>query len=154
MNKIDLKTLEERNFWYPQLRHHVTQEFTDYPTPSVNPTTTISSTDPIPQTGVAIKKDSGKTDWSLMPWESVEEINRVLEFGAQKYSAHNWKEGGGFSYTRVLNSLLRHIFSYIRGEDRDPESGLSHLAHAGCNVLFLLYYERYKEKYSNDDRIK
>lgn len=103
---------------------------------------------------VAVKHDSGKTDWSLMPWEAVEEINKVLEFGASKYAAHNWTEGEGFRYTRVLSSLFRHLFAWSRGEDCDPESGLSHLAHAGCNVIFLLYYNRYKERYSNDDRFK
>ena len=104
-------------------------------------------------TATPVKHDSSKTDWSLMPFEAVEEINKVLEFGAQKYSAHNWKTGSGFKYSRVLNSLLRHVFAYIRGEDRDPESGLSHLAHAGCNIVFLLYYERYKARYENDDRV-
>lgn len=99
-----------------------------------------------------VKNDSGKTDWSLMPFEAVEEINKVLEFGAKKYEANNWKKGSGFKYTRVLNSLLRHIFAYMRGEDKDPESGLSHLAHAGCNILFLLYYDKYKDRYTNDDR--
>ena len=107
----------------------------------------------VTQEPTPIKYDNSKTDWSLMPFEAVEEINKVLEFGAQKYSAHNWKTGKGFKYSRVLNSLLRHVFAYIRGEDRDPESGLSHLAHAGCNIVFLLYYERYKARYENDDRI-
>jgi hypothetical protein len=100
----------------------------------------------------AIKYDSGKADWSLMPWEAVEEINKVLEFGARKYAAHNWQQGEGFKYTRVLNSLLRHVFAYMRGEDIDPESGLSHMAHAGCNVLFLLHYIKNKSRYKNDDR--
>ena len=77
----------------------------------------------------AIKYDLGKADWSLMPWEAVEEINKVLEFGACKYAAHNWQQGAGFKYTRVLNSMLRHVFAYMRGEDCDPESGLSHMAH-------------------------
>ena len=87
-----------------------------------------------------------------MPWEAVEEINKVLEFGANKYAAHNWQQGEGFRYTRVLNSLLRHVFAYMRGEDLDPESGLSHMAHAGCNVLFILYYIKNKSRYKNDDR--
>lgn len=100
-----------------------------------------------------VKADSGKTDWSLMPFEAIEEINKVLDFGAKKYAAHNWKKGSGFTYTRLLGSLLRHIFAYMRGEDKDPESGLSHMAHAGCNVVFLLYYEKYKAKYNNDDRV-
>ena len=101
----------------------------------------------------AIKFDANKLDWSLIPWDSVEEILKVLEFGKVKYSSWNWATGEGFKYTRVFNSLLRHLFSWIRGEDNDPESGLSHLAHAGCNVFFLLYYVKNKHKYTtNDDR--
>ena len=100
----------------------------------------------------AVRDDSGKTNWSLMPFEALEEINKVLEFGATKYSANNWQEGTGFKYSRVLNSLLRHVFAFMRGEDKDPESGLSHMAHAGCNVLFILYYLKKKARYANDDR--
>lgn len=101
---------------------------------------------------VAVRHDEGKTNWSLMPFEALEEINKVLEFGANKYSANNWQEGTGFKYSRVLNSLLRHTFAFMRGEDKDPESGLSHMAHAGCNVLFILYYLKNKARYANDDR--
>jgi hypothetical protein len=99
----------------------------------------------------AIKYDEGKRDWSLLPLESVEEIIKVLEFGQNKYSAWNWANGGGFKYTRVFNSLCRHIFAWARGEDNDPESGLNHLAHASCNLLFLLYYVKHKDKYNNND---
>ncbi len=98
------------------------------------------------------KHDSGKADWSLMPFEAVEEINKVLEFGANKYAAHNWQLCSGFKYTRVISSLLRHVFAFMRGEDNDPESGISHIAHAGCNIIFLLYYIKNKKRYSNDDR--
>lgn len=113
-------------------------------------------TDKIPAgaaNSVAMKYDSGKTDWSLMPFEAIEEINKVLDFGAKKYAAHNWRTGSGFKYTRVLSSLLRHTFAWARGEDLDPESGLSHLAHMGCNVVFLIYYNKYKTQYNNDDRV-
>lgn len=102
----------------------------------------------------AIKYDEGKANWSLMPFEAIEDINKVLEFGAKKYDGWNYAKGSGMSYSRILNSLLRHIFAYMRGEDLDKESGLSHLAHAGCNIVFLLYYNKYKEQYSNDDRVK
>jgi len=101
----------------------------------------------------AVKHDEGKTDWSLMPFEAIEEINKVLDFGAKKYAAHNWRTGSGFKYTRVLSSLLRHTFAWARGEDLDPESGLSHLSHMGCNVVFLIYYNKYNARYSNDDRV-
>lgn len=102
----------------------------------------------------ALKLDTGKTDWSLMPWDAVEEINKVLDFGAKKYAAHNWKVDGGFKWTRVFGSACRHLFAWARGEDKDPESGLSHLAHLGCNVLFLLHYSLNAKKYNKDDRQK
>jgi hypothetical protein len=112
----------------------------------------ITKSDPSKVTKIAVRDDSGKTNWSLMPFEALEEINKVLEFGATKYAANNWQEGTGFKYSRVLNSLLRHTFAFMRGEDKDPESGLSHMAHAGCNVLFILYYLKNKARYANDDR--
>ena len=153
-----MNNLELKQFW---------RDFGEQPFPPVgDDTITITTTQDIPSTitmastpevkdeTVAIKFDSGKTDWSLMPFEAVEEINKVLEFGAKKYAAHNWTQGEGFRYTRVLNSLFRHLFAWSRGEDLDPESGLSHLAHAGCNIIFLLYYNRYKARYNNDDRFK
>ncbi len=124
------------------------------PVININDNTLVKTKDAIMKLGdIAVKHDNGKADWSLMPFEAIEEINKVLEFGAKKYAAHNWKQGGGFKYTRILNSLLRHIFAFMRGEDKDPESGLSHMAHAGCNIIFILYYLKYKDKYSNDDRI-
>jgi hypothetical protein len=112
----------------------------------------VTKSDPSKVTKIAVRDDSGKTNWSLMPFEALEEINKVLEFGATKYAANNWQEGTGFKYSRVLNSLLRHVFAFMRGEDKDPESGLSHMAHAGCNVLFILYYLKNKARYANDDR--
>ena len=128
----------------------------DYRHQALPRTTYIGPTDKIPAGAagsVAMKFDSGKTDWSLMPFEAIEEINKVLDFGAKKYAAHNWRTGTGFKYTRVLSSLLRHTFAWARGEDLDPESGLSHLAHMGCNVVFLIYYNKYKTRYNNDDRV-
>ena len=101
----------------------------------------------------AIRFDAGKTDWSLVPWDSVEEIVKVLEFGKVKYAAWNWSSNGGFKYMRVFNSTMRHLLAWARGEDKDPESGLSHLSHAACNLLFILYFIKHKDKYSsNDDR--
>lgn len=100
----------------------------------------------------AVKADSGKPDWSLVPFEALEGMVRVLEFGANKYSRNNWMTGGGFSYRRVLTACMRHLFSYMGGEDKDPESGLSHIHHAQCNLLFIAMYLTNKEKFNKDDR--
>lgn len=101
-----------------------------------------------------IKKDQSKHDWSLIPFDALEEVVEVLEFGKQKYASYNWAEGSGFNYSRVANAALRHLFAWIRGEDLDPETNKSHLAHCCCNILFLLYYLKYKDRYCNDDRYK
>jgi hypothetical protein len=85
-----------------------------------------------------IKHDDGKLPLELLPLDAVEEIAKVLQFGAKKYAPNNWR--GGFVYGRVFGALLRHLFSWWRGEDKDPETGLSPLAHAGCDVLFLLHF--------------
>lgn len=97
-----------------------------------------------------IKHDFGKARLDLLPFEAITEIAKVLEFGATKYSAHNWR--GGFVWSRTFAALLRHLWAFWRGEDKDPETGLSHLAHAGCNILFLLTFAL--EKTGTDDRYK
>lgn len=97
-----------------------------------------------------VKHDQGKTRLDLLPFEAITEIAKVLEFGATKYSAHNWR--GGFVWSRTFAALLRHLWAFWRGEDKDPETGLSHLAHAGCNILFLLTFVL--EKTGTDDRYK
>jgi hypothetical protein len=96
-----------------------------------------------------VKNDSEKAARpELLPVEALEEISKVLAFGAKKYADNNWR--GGFKWTRVLGALFRHLYAWGRGEDKDPETGLSHLAHAGCNILFLLTFELTKT--GQDDR--
>ena len=98
--------------------------------------------------GGATKHDREKIPLELLPVESLEEIAKVLAFGQAKYDSWNWSKG--FQWSRLFGACLRHLFAYMRGENKDPESGLSHLAHAGCCILFLIYHEKYfKDK---DDR--
>ncbi|GAA5786123.1 dATP/dGTP diphosphohydrolase domain-containing protein [Chitiniphilus shinanonensis] len=82
-----------------------------------------------------VKHDLGKAPMSLLDRTALEQTAQVLAFGASKYSAHNWR--GGFKHTRLTDSALRHIFAWLDGEDLDPESGLSHIAHAQCCLMFL-----------------
>lgn len=87
-----------------------------------------------------IKYDTGKTQLELLPVEALEEVAKVLTFGAQKYDEENWR--GGFKYKRIVGSTLRHIYAWVKGENKDPETGLSHLSHAACNLLFLITFEQ------------
>ena len=62
----------------------------------------------------------------------------VLTYGADKYAQWNWTKGQSWSVP--FNSGLRHLAAWLDHEDFDPESGLSHLGHFICNVLFLSQY--------------
>lgn len=88
--------------------------------------------------GSGVKHDGGKLPLDLLPFDAIEEVARVMDFGAQKYARRNWE--GGMSWGRLFAAALRHLFSFWRGQDRDPETGLSHLAHATTCCLFLLAY--------------
>jgi hypothetical protein len=88
-----------------------------------------------------MKFDGGKRDFTLLPWAGVEEIVKVLEFGAAKYSRDNWRHVDDAEH-RYTKAAFRHLIAYNNGEINDPESGLPHLAHVGCCILFLLALEK------------
>lgn len=90
-----------------------------------------------------VKKDSGKLKWSLLPFEELKDVVRVLMHGAEKYSVDNWKKCD--DTTRYKDALMRHVVAYVSGEKTDEEFGLSHLAHAMCNCLFLMWFDKHKE---------
>jgi hypothetical protein len=96
------------------------------------------------------KHDACKIRLELLPIAALEEVGKVLTFGAQKYAPDNWRKG--FEYRRLIGAILRHVYSFARGQDLDPETGISHLAHAACMVLFLLTHQL--QKLGVDDRIK
>lgn len=83
-----------------------------------------------------VKYDSDKPNMSLLSSIAITELTKVLDFGAKKYSSHNWRKG--ISSTRLIAAALRHLFAYLGGETCDPETGLNHVAHAMCCCMFLL----------------
>ncbi len=101
-------------------------------------TGTVQVSNP-PASGLSgIKHDQDKPDMSLLSSIALVEVAKVMTFGKKKYSANNWR--GGFAWTRPLSAALRHIFAFLGGEDKDPETGLSHLAHAICCLMFILEF--------------
>ena len=99
-----------------------------------------------PETGG--QKGTKPQRWELVPMQAVARIAEVYAYGAQKYDDHNWRKG--YAWSLSFGAMLRHLAAWQEGENADPESGLSHLAHAGFHVLALLYYaEHFPAK---DDR--
>ncbi|TXH11214.1 MAG: hypothetical protein E6R03_14605 [Hyphomicrobiaceae bacterium] len=88
-----------------------------------------------------LKFDSGKTQYHLMPPNALEEICKVLMFGAAKYSENNWRIVDDAN-TRYYNAGMRHLQAWLQGEKLDQESGLPHLAHALCCFTFLLELDK------------
>jgi len=96
------------------------------------------------------KFDNEKVPMDLLSPIALEQIAKVMAFGAKKYDRHNWR--AGIAWSRIIAASLRHIFSFLKGEDKDPETGLSHIAHAACCLMFLLTYEDDRKEF--DDRYK
>jgi len=95
-----------------------------------------------------VKNDSGKKDYTLLPWGALDEVVAVLAYGAEKYDRDNWQHVEKFRYGKAL---LRHVIAYCRGETLDPESGLHHLAHATCCCLFIIYQDTKQQIGGNND---
>jgi len=95
------------------------------------------------------KFDAGKPRMSLIDPLFLTALAEVLTFGANKYAAHNWRKG--IEVSRLMDAAMRHINSFNDGQDLDPESGKSHLGHAGCCLMFALRMAQDEEM---DDRYK
>lgn len=93
---------------------------------------------------VGKKYDEEKAQWHLLPIEQVSKIVDVLTHGAQKYGPENWKNLADFE-NRYYAAAMRHLVAWRSGEQFD-ESGLSHLAHATTNLVFLMWSEDRKSK--------
>lgn len=92
------------------------------------------------------KTGAGKPLLAGLPWAALTEVARVLDFGAGKYGRDSWKrsvlsDDAGVAeeaHLKYASAALRHIAADLDGEVVDEESRLLALAHAACNLLFLI----------------
>ena len=63
---------------------------------------------------IGIKRDDDKIKWSLLPLKPVEEIVKVLMFGAKKYEPDNWKHVE--PHERYWDAAIRHLAAWKEGE--------------------------------------
>ena len=98
---------------------------------------------------LGVKYDQNKPQWSLLPFEALEEVVEVLTSGAKKYAPDNWKFVPDAD-ARYMDAAFRHMAQYMQGEQHDEETGNNHLAHAVCCLLFKLWFDRQTEKLYDD----
>jgi hypothetical protein len=97
--------------------------------------------EPPPPWELGHKDDLGKIRWDLMPWSSIEEMAKVMTYGANKYGDTNWKKLPDAD-NRYFAAAMRHITSYRLGENTDTESGLPHLMHAAISLVLMHEHSR------------
>jgi len=88
--------------------------------------------------GKSLRYNEGKPKWSQVHFESLIPMVRMLEYGEIKYGKSNWKIG--LDKTEILESLSRHLFSLMDGEEIDKESGMTHIGAIQANAMFWVYH--------------
>ncbi len=79
----------------------------------------------------------GKPRMSLVPREAIWAIAEALTEGATRYAPWNWlREPAAWSV--YLDAMHRHLDDWANRKEKDSRTGLSHLAHAGANLMILL----------------
>lgn len=86
------------------------------------------------------KLDDGKNRLGLVLGEfarALKAVGQVGTFGAKKYTDGGWVSVA-HGRARYTDALLRHLLDEAAGDHFDPQTGLSHAAHAAWNALARL----------------
>lgn len=89
--------------------------------------------------GEGRKDDQEKPRMDLIPPEAVFALAEILNYGASKYSDRNWENG--MKWGRMFAAMMRHAWAWWMREDKDPETGKSHMWHVLCCAAMLVAYE-------------
>ena len=91
------------------------------------------------------KDDLDKLKWDLLPMDVIEDVVKVLTYGAKKYSDDNWKLIDN-PINRYYSAMMRHLIDWkVYNEQNDKESGLPHLAHALCCLVFINWFSKHNK---------
>lgn len=97
-----------------------------------------------------IKYDSDKLRFDLIPADALEEVARVFTYGAKKYGDRNWEKG--LSYNRLFGAMMRHAWSWWKGEINDSENKCHHLSSVIFCALALIHFDLVKAKHLDNRR--
>ena len=108
---------------------------------------------PDPQAIPGYKTDNGKPRWELLPFGALGKVAEVMTCALTKYPPGNWKKVPD-AKERYFGALHRHLAAWRAGEKNDVETGLPHLAHAACDLLFTLAFDQKTDGVSEEEANK
>lgn len=91
-----------------------------------------------------LKPRVGKAPLWLLPARPLRAIAGALLDGATKYAPWNWtKQDPTEARAQYGSALMRHVTAALdpTEPDRDSESALHHLAHAGACIVILIWLD-------------
>ena len=90
---------------------------------------------------------TGKDEITLVEPIFIRMVARALMYGNTKHEPNSWKYCTDIKLYK--DAAARHLLDYVEGkyyDDGDNGSGLPHLAHAGANIMILLWLEERERK--------
>lgn len=73
----------------------------------------------------------------LVPPIAILQEAMVFKLGAHKYGPYNWRDNK-VAVSVYYSAAMRHLTSFWDGENLDPQSQESHLAHARASLAILI----------------
>lgn len=133
----------------PRSHHMHVEVITPPPMPDaspVDPTKAIRFVLDLP--GKVMKRVKKKRDWSLMPLSVFGEIIDVMQWANERpdspYTPGSWRETPDWREA-YSSALLRHLDEFQQGRERDHESNLRSLAHAGSCIAIMIARSQMEE---------
>lgn len=92
-----------------------------------------------------------KIPYDKLPWRVLAGDATVHATGAVKYGERNWRIDKILAST-YEGAMMRHLISWVNGEDLDPDSGQSHLYHLRACCAVVLDAQMYGTLIDDRDR--
>jgi len=106
----------------------------------------MAKKDTNPKDAVGVRK---WRQFTAIPMTVMAEVGVGMLEGARKYGRHNYRVAGVRASVYV-DAAMGHVMQWWEGEDKDPDSGLSHVTKAICSLVVLR--DAMIEDMLNDDR--
>lgn len=100
--------------------------------------------------GKALRHNEDKLRYDLLPPEFIEALTDHFTENLKKYPERNWERG--MAWLKCFASMMRHAWSWARGEDFDKENGRHHMIAIAWNAMAIYVYS--VRKIGDDDRVQ